>query len=186
MISVDLEMTGLDKDSARIIAIGWTLIDEGRIKVGSNQHLLINAGQSVGASAVIHELMDSEVAQGEDLSVGLETLFSAAEGRIWVFHHAGLDIGFLKKACESWAGTNPGFIVLDTMRIEYRLRKRREQPVKQGDLQLAQIRENYGLPRYTAHDALIDAFATAELFLAIAARLDQSAPLPLKPHLRFF
>jgi len=186
LISVDLELTGLDKLQDGIISIGWTLVDNGRIRMGSNRHLLINASQSVGPSAAIHELMDNEVAQGENLEVGLEALFDAAAGRIWVFHHAGLDIGFLKKACERWGGITPGFIVLDTLRIEYRLRKRRELPVKQGDLQLGQIRGVYGLPGYTSHDALIDAVATAELLLAIAARMDQQAPLKLEPHLKFF
>jgi len=186
MISVDLELTGLDKECDGIIAIGWTLIDQGRIRIGTNHRLLINPGQTVGSSAAIHELLDNEVAQGEELAVGLEALFDAASGRVWILHHAGLDIGFLKKACESWAGAIPGFIVLDTMRIEHRLRMRREQPVKSGDLQLGRIRSVYGLPGYTAHDALLDAFATAELFLAIASRLDQQAPLQLKPHLKFF
>jgi DNA polymerase-3 subunit epsilon len=72
------------------------------------------------------------------------------------------------------------------MQIELDRRKRREIPVQQGDLQLNRLRSDYNLPRYTAHDALIDAVATAELLLAIAARLDRNAPLKLIPHLRFF
>jgi DNA polymerase-3 subunit epsilon len=186
LIAVDLELTGLDKEQDQVIAIGWTLIDHGRIRMGSNRYSLINADQSVGSSAAIHELMDHEVAQGENLEVGLEQLFEAARGRLWIFHHAGLDIGFIRKACASWAGVIPGFIVLDTLRIEYRLRRRREIPVKQGDLQLGKIREFYGLPGYTAHNALTDALATAELMLAIASRLDSDAPLKLTPHLKFF
>lgn len=186
LISVDFELTGLDKENDQIVAIGWTLVDDGRISLGSNRHLLINSEKSVGSSAAIHELLDSEVAAGEDLEYGLRELFTAARGRVWIFHHAGLDIGFLKKACQRWAGIAPGFIVLDTLRIEYRLRLRREMPVKQGDLHLAEIRSTYGLPRYTAHNALIDAQATAELMLAIASRMSPDNPLELGPHLKFF
>lgn len=186
LIAVDLELTGLDKSEDRIIAIGWTQIDRGRIQVGSNMHLLVSAEQSVGRSAAIHELTDTEVAGGQDIQAGLEALFRAARGRVWVFHHAGLDVSFLKKACARWARIIPGFIVLDTMRIEYRQRKRREIPVKHGDLQLGSIRHQYGLPRYTAHNALNDAFATAELMLAIAASMERDAPLKLQPHLKFF
>ena len=65
-------------------------------------------------------------------------------------------------------------------------RKRRAIPVKPGDLNLGRVRSAYGLPRYTAHNALNDAFATAELMLAIAARMEPAAPLKLMPHLRFF
>jgi DNA polymerase-3 subunit epsilon len=186
MIAADLELTGLDKTRDEIIAIGWTLIDGGRIRIGSNRHLLINTDRTVGSSAAIHELLDSEVAGGETLETGLAALFEAARGRIWVFHHAGLDVSFLKRACERWTGLAPGFIVLDTMRIEYRMRRRRDVPVRQGDLQLGRIRERYNLPAYTAHDALIDACATAELMMAIATRLEPHGPLELKPHLKFF
>jgi DNA polymerase-3 subunit epsilon len=186
LISADLELTGLDARSNQIISIGWTLIDEGRIRMGSNRHLLISADQSVGSSAAIHELLDNEVAQGLDLENGLEALFDAAVGRAWVFHHASLDVAFLQQACMNWAGIVPPFVVLDTMRIELALRKRRELPVQHGDLQLGRLRNDYHLPRYTAHNALIDAFATAELLLAIAARLDRHTSLKLAPHLRFF
>ena len=186
LISADLELTGLDAGSNQIISIGWTLIDQGRVQMGSNRHLLISADQSVGSSAAIHELMDSEVAAGVDLENGLEALFDAASGRVWVFHHAALDVAFLRQACMKWAGIVPPFVVLDTMRIELALRKRREVPVQQGDLQLSRLRSDYNLPRYTAHNALIDAFATAELLLAIAVRLERKAPLNLAPHLRFF
>lgn len=186
LISADLELTGLDARNNQIISIGWTLIDQGRVQVGANRHLLISADQSVGSSAAIHELMDSEVAEGVDLEHGLEALFEAAIGRAWVFHHAGLDVSFLQQACMSWAGIVPPFVVLDTMQIELAQRKRREVPVQHGDLQLGRLRSDYHLPRYTAHNALIDAFATAELLLAITARMDRNSPVKLAPYLRFF
>jgi DNA polymerase-3 subunit epsilon len=186
MIAADLELTGLRKGHDRIVAMGWTHIDHGRIQVGSNRHLLINADRPVGDSATVHELLDSDVAAGESLQAGLDALFTAAAGRLWIFHHAGLDVAFLKSAWSRVAGTAPGFVVLDTMRIEYRQRKRREVPVKHGDLQLGRMRGAYGLPRYTAHNALTDAFATAELMLAIAASMEPDAPLKLGPHLKFF
>lgn len=185
MIAVDLELTGLDASSNQIISVGWTQIDEGRIVLGSNRHILVNADQTVGSSAAIHELMDSDVSEGVESGAALESLFEAAAGRVWVFHHAALDVSFLQKACQEWTGLVPPFIVLDTMQIELGMRKRREQPVQQGDLQLSRLRRDYNLPRYTAHNALIDALATAELLLAIAARLDKKNHLELTSFLRF-
>jgi DNA polymerase-3 subunit epsilon len=186
LIAVDFELTGLDRNTDHIIAMGWTLIDHGRIRFGGNQHLLVTAERSVGTSAAIHELMDSEVAEGLRLSESLDALFTAARGRIWVLHHAGLDLGFLRTVCRKWAGSAPSFVVLDTMEIELRQLKRREVPVKPGDLQLGRMRERYGLPRYSAHNALNDALATAELLLAIAARLEPDGPLRLAPHLQYY
>jgi DNA polymerase-3 subunit epsilon len=186
LISVDLELTGLDARQNQIIAIGWTQVDHGRIRFCSNRHIMVNAEQSVGHSAAIHELMDSDVAMGVPLETGLQTLFEAAVGRVWLFHHAGLDVAFLQQACLAWAGVAPPFAVLDTLHMELAMRKRRDQPVKPGDLQLTTLRSSYNLPRYTAHNALIDACATAELMLAIGSRMDSSGSLGLKPHIRYF
>lgn len=186
IISVDLELTGLDARQNQIIAIGWTQIDDGRIRFGSNRHIMVNAEQSVGHSAAIHELMDSDVAKGVSLETGLQKLFEAATGRVWLFHHAGLDVAFLQQACITFNGVAPPFAVMDTLHMELALRKRRDQPVKHGELQLSTLRSSYNLPRYTAHNALIDACATAELMLAIASRLDSSGSLGLQRHIKYF
>ena len=186
LISVDLEMTGLDATQNHIIAIGWTQLDHGRIQLASNRHLLISAGHSVGHSAAIHELTDKEVADGVPLEVGLEALFEAARGRVWLFHHAPLDVAFLQQACTIWAGVPVPFMVLDTMNLELTMRKRRGLPVHHGDLQLTKLRADYNLPGYTAHNALIDACATAELLLAIAEKMDTAGSLRLKPHLNYY
>lgn len=194
LIAVDLELTGRERHRHRIVAVGWTQLDGGRIRIGSNRHLLIRppsgpdgaAGGGVGDSAVIHELRDSDVAGGVLIETALAALFTAARGRVWVFHHADLDVAFLRQACLLWAGIAPRFIALDTLRIEHRLRSRREQPVRPGDLQLDKVRSRYGLPRYAAHHALTDALACAELMLALAAHLEPGSGLKLAPHLRFF
>ena len=186
LIAVDLEMTGLDATKNQIIAIGWTSVDHGRIRLASNRHLLINADQSVGCSAAIHELTDNDVAEGVPLEAGLAALFEAARGRVWLFHHAGLDVAFLQQACSVWAGVAMPFMVLDTMDLELTMRKRRGLPVHHGDLQLNKLRADYNLPGYTAHNALIDACATAELLLAIAEKTDTSGSLRLQPYLKYY
>lgn len=190
LIAVDLELTGPNPKQDRIVALGWTRIDGARIHIGCNRHLLIrpppDRAGSVGQSAVIHELRDSDLAAGIPIEAALPLLITAAQGRVWVFHHAELDVRFLQQACLRWAGVAPGIIALDTLRIEHRRRRRREQPLQRGDLQLGQLRSRYGLPRYAAHHALNDAFACAELLLAMATQLEPSAALRLAPHLRFF
>lgn len=186
LISVDLEMTGLDATQNQIIAIGWTQLDHGRVRLASGRHILVNAEQTVGESAAVHELMDNDVAGGVPLETGLEALFAAAKGRVWLFHHAALDVAFLRKACMAWAGVALPFMVVDTMLLELTLRKRRNLPIHHGDLQLARLRANYNLPGYTAHNALIDACATAELLLAIAANMDTTDSISLRPHLNYY
>jgi len=126
------------------------------------------------------------VVHGVSLEAGIQLLFEAARGRVWLFHHASLDVAFLQKACISWAGVAPPFTVLDTIQLELDFRKRQGLPVNNGDLQLGKLRSSYNLPQYTAHNALIDACATAELLLAIAARMDSSNSIRLRPHIKYF
>ena len=52
--------------------------------------------------------------------------------------------------------------------------------VRPGDLRLWSARERHGLPVTTAHDALGDALACAELYLAQTAELIASGPLSLR------
>jgi DNA polymerase-3 subunit epsilon len=186
LISVDLEMTGLDANQNRIIAIGWTQLDHGRIHLDSSRHLLVNAEQSVGHSAAVHELTDKDVAGGVPLEAGLEALFEAAKGRVWLFHHAGLDVSFLQKACLDWVGVAMPFMVIDSLLLELALRKRRNLPIHHGDLRLGKLRAKYNLPGYTAHNALIDACATAELLLAIAENMETAGSLGLRNHLVYY
>ena len=186
LISVDLEMTGLDATQNQIIAIGWTQLDHGRIRLSSGRHILVSAGQSVGQSAAVHELMDKDVAGGVPLETALETLFEAAKGRVWLFHHAGLDVAFLRKACIAWVDVAIPFMVVDTLLLELALRKRRNLPIHHGDLQLGKLREKYNLPGYTAHNALVDACATAELLLAIAENMETTDSLSLRPYLNYY
>ena len=70
--------------------------------------------------------------------------------------------------------------------MELVLRKRRNLPVQHGDMQLGKLRASYNLPHYSAHNALIDACATAELLLAIATRLDAADSLKLSPYVEYF
>ena len=49
-----------------------------------------------------------------------------------------------------------------------------------GALRLATARAHLGLPRYSAHEALTDALACAELYLAQVARLSGGHPMTLR------
>ncbi len=138
-----------------------------------------------GSSAAIHELMDMKWQTALSSKVGLKVCLRPLPGRIWVFHHAALDVAFLQQACIAWAGVTPPFIVLDTMQIELAVRKRRDCWCSRVTCSSASCAATM-ICRDTRHTTrLIDAFATAELLLAIAARLDRKAPLKLAPYLRF-
>ena len=89
LIAADLELTGMESSSNRIIAIGWTLVDGGRIRIGSNRHMLIHPeDQTVGTSAAYHEILDNEVAEGEPLDPDRHQI--SVEIKAVTFHEAHL------------------------------------------------------------------------------------------------
>jgi DNA polymerase-3 subunit epsilon len=61
---------------------------------------------------------------------------------------------------------------VDTLALQQRLLPGHHRAVD-GSLRLDVVRRTYGLPRYTAHHALTDAIAAAELFLAQVAELER-------------
>ena len=98
-------------------------------------------------------------------------------GKVMVAHYARIETGFLYAACRQLYGMAPVMPVVDTLLIEHERHVRSHLATQRGALRLAAARERYGLPRYPAHDALTDAIAAGELFLAqIAHRAGAAVP----------
>lgn len=91
-----------------------------------------------------------------------------------------LSMSFLNNACKNLYGYPFLCPVVDTLALEVRQFQMRDQAIRSGDLRLAKARTRYGLPRYPAHNALTDALAAGELFLAQVAYRRTRKPLRLK------
>lgn len=174
-LSVDLELNSLNPSEGDILSIGYVPIVGGKIVAGQGGHILVDDHSGVGDSAVIHGIRDCDADDGEHLKDALAQLNKARQGRILLFHHAGLDLSFLAKHEETYRGIP----AIDTLLIEHKRRQRQNLPLENA-LRLNQCRERYNLPVYNAHNALTDALATAELFLAQLAYLGGSAGISLK------
>jgi len=182
----DAEMSSLDVGEGELLSIGWVAVEQGRINLASATHCLIAAERTVGQSAGIHQLRDCDLEQAGPEADALERLCNAALGRVLVFHHAPLDLAYLDRASRRHFGAPLLLPYLDTLALEKRYRERAGNADHRGELNLAACRRRYGLPDYTAHNALVDALATAELLLAIAShrgsvdREGRSRPARLK------
>nr|WP_255775560.1 3'-5' exonuclease [Microbulbifer sediminum] len=175
-VAVDLETTGLSPEADEIASIGWVAVEQGCILLETARHYRVRLEKGVGQSAIYHQLTDSELQQGEPLSTVLPRLLEAISGSVLIFHNAQLDMGFLNRACRSlWAAPLP-VPIEDTMQLELRRLQHRQQCIPAGALRLFQCRHRYGLPDVAAHDALGDAIATAELWLAMKAGEYQKCP----------
>ncbi|HSN43471.1 MAG TPA: exonuclease domain-containing protein, partial [Propionibacteriaceae bacterium] len=177
LLAIDLETTGLDPAKDRLLSVGFVPVDGNAVVLAGARHLVIrqDAGSEVGQSATIHRLTDDALASGVSLPNALEATLAAMRGRVLLAHHALVETGFLTRACRAVYGGEPEFVVVDTMQLQYRLLTRGfdDEPPR-GALRLWAARGQFGMPRYAAHEALTDALACAELYLAQVAELRAS------------
>ena len=172
MLALDLEMTGLDPGRDEIISIGWVPIDDGAINLaGADEvHLLPGDAESVGDSATIHGIRDCDRHGGLTPGEALRRMTEALGGRVAVFHHAPLDIGFLDRALCRELGFGWMWPTLDTLAWFRNRQLRRGHEAAAENTALDAARAHYGLEARSAHNAFDDALSCAELALVLASR----------------
>lgn len=184
LLAVDLETTGLDPARDDVVAVGWIPVDGTVIDLsGARQAVVRPAGErGVGHSATLHGITDDDAASGSDLAQVLPQVLEALHGRVLLAHHAAIEVAFLARACRRLYGAAPDLRVVDTVRLQRRVLSRRRGlgHVRDDELRLAAARAHLGLPTYPAHDALTDALACAELYLAQLAHLGGEDGLRLR------
>lgn len=158
-----------------MLAIGTVPIVDGAIRIGEGTATLVRPHhRSAQEGIVAHHLRPSDVADAPTLEEALPaTIEAVAAADALLVHHAALDVTVLRRACAATGLRWPSPPVIDTLELIGRAR-RRERATGAGrrmPRDLAGAREAVDLPAHPAHDALGDAIATAELFLALQARL---------------
>lgn len=152
-----------------MLSVGWVIIRGARIDLRSTESYIVRPSGDVGDSASVHGLTDTVVGAGHDWGIVLDKIVKVLTGRILLVHHAGLDQALLDRMCLQRYGSRLLVPVVDTLALEHRRQQQKHHLESNGSLRLSDLRDAYGLPRYSAHDCLIDAIATAELLLAIVA-----------------
>ncbi|RLJ20960.1 DNA polymerase III subunit epsilon [bacterium endosymbiont of Escarpia laminata] len=176
IVSLDLETTGLDPAKHSILSYGLVQIDNMTIRLGSTHHEIISVVEDIPeASAVIHQITDDKSAAGSPLEEVLPDLLRMLAGKVMLVHYASIEQNFIDTACRRLYGAPFVIPTIDTLILAQRRFERRNHTIQLGDLRLFNLRPHYNLPMYKAHNALSDAVATAELFLAMAA---ETAPRP--------
>jgi DNA polymerase-3 subunit epsilon len=185
MLSVDMEMTGLNPKKNEVISIGWVPIVDGEIILSDARLIMVKAEGGVGDSATIHGIHDRHLIDAMPLNLALEQLILAMEGRVLVAHHGALDIAFIQQAVKKLYGHRLPFDLVDTLLIEAKRLHRMGEHYDKQLLRLYACCERYGLPPLAAHNALSDALATAQLLLAQAAAMSGGTMLTVKELMRF-
>lgn len=170
-------MTGLDPKHNSLLSIGWVEVKNLRIQLGTARHYLIAGTTPVGSSATIHGILDRHMQNATAANDVLEHLCRDAVDKVAVFHHGALDSAFIQKAARAAFGGPLYLSYVDTMQIE---KRRLNLKNLSAPLNLSASRERYNLPPSQEHDALADAIATAELFIAQCAHMGNIKRLQLK------
>ena len=180
-LALDFETTGLDKRKDEILSIGFAPIRGQSIRLSEADHFLARPASAIPeASAVIHGILDDTAAVARPLEEVLPRLLKALESKVLLAHHAAIEYEFLSCACKKIYGYPFIGPVVDTLALEVRIFRSMDKPIRSGDLRLDKARQRYNLPRYPAHNALIDAIAAGELFLAQGTYRRKRRPLQLK------
>lgn len=171
-LSLDIETTGLDAATAEMLSVGWVVVRNGKVDLATAESYIVRPGRDVGSSASVHGLTDTLVEAGQEWGIVLCRIVAALTGRALLVHHAGLDKALLDRLCRQRFNMPLLVPVVDTLALEHRRQRRRHHVDAKRSLRLSDLRKDYGLPRYGAHDCLVDAIAAAELLLAMVAHND--------------
>ncbi|HSK23338.1 MAG TPA: exonuclease domain-containing protein [Egicoccus sp.] len=179
LLALDLETTGLDPAADQVLAVGFVPVDGLAIRLAGARQYWVRPDGPVGSSATVHGLTDDRLRDAQRLGDVLPEVLEALHGRVLLAHHTAIEVGFLTVACQRRYGATPTFTVVDTLRLQRRVLGNRWQSPEPDELRLDAARQHLGLPRYHAHEALTDALACAELYLAQVAHLGGDDKLSL-------
>jgi DNA polymerase-3 subunit epsilon len=172
---LDLETTGLDLGRDDIVSFGAALVIRGRIPCGRLAYREVRPARPVSVGALtVHGLRTADLADAPAIDDVLDEVIDLLAGRTLVAHAAWVERAFLDRVLRR-RGYRIGRAVVDTAAL---LRAcRLAGPATGTEPNLEDAARRLGLPVHTPHHALGDAFTTAEVFLALATRLERGRRL---------
>lgn len=174
ILAVDFETTGLDPATDHLLSVGFVEVNGAEIDLGTAGRFVIRAHTEVGQSATVHGLTDDMLAAGVALEEAITATVRALRGRVMLAHFVAIEETFLDRACQALFGAGLPLLSIDTMILQDRIL---DETNSRGSRRLWGARERYGLPVYRAHEALTDALACAELYLAQLTDLGEDPTL---------
>lgn len=175
-VVLDTELTGLDRKHDSIVSIGAVKMAGGRVEIGRTFYQLVNPHMRMEAkSVIVHEITPSEVIEKPEIGQVLSEFVDFCEGDVLIGHYVSLDLAFINrelKRTRNRAMENPAF---DTMSLMHWWRS--NTPCHGPDaftpqkFELVEIAKELGIQVQGAHNALMDAFMTAQVFQRLLPRL---------------
>lgn len=174
--ALDLETGGFDSRKDPILAIGMVPVRAGVVRLGEAYRTLVRpteGGAIDPRSVQAHQLLWGEVSGAPGLEEVLPEVDERLRQGVLLVHRKRFDVAFLKRDYRRLGMAWPHPRIVDTVELLIRMSRlaRPDLPRDLVSVNLSKARRIRGLPEYQAHDALSDAVATAELFLALRMAL---------------
>ncbi|MFV0576696.1 MAG: exonuclease domain-containing protein [Vibrio sp.] len=168
---LDFETTGLNPEQDSLLSIGNIQMLHNQIDMDTAAHCFVDANQKIKAeSAVINHITPQMLIEGDQLDAAMNRLFDKMAGKVVMAHGSVIERSFIHAYLNRRYGMQELPIIwLDTLKIEKYCTFHHKSTAL--ELQLNDVRSRYFLPVYNAHNALVDAISTAELFLAQKSKI---------------
>lgn len=171
----DTELTGLNHKKDSIVSIGALRVFGTRIDVGNPYYRIVEPQSKLtGKSVVIHGITPSEAAECPKIDTLLPEFLAFCGNGIVVGHFVSIDLAFLNKEMTRLFGLTLRNPAVDTYMLYQWLRKQEENICAFHDgigenVDLLTLAKKYAIQVSDAHNALNDAFITAQLLQRLIA-----------------
>lgn len=174
-IVLDTELTGLQAKKDSIVSIGAVRMRGGRIILGETFERLVEPRTELsGRSVVIHEITPTEAAASPGIGVVLPELLAFLGNAVVAGHVVSIDLQFLNREMKRLYGRPLPHRAVDTFQLYRWIRQQEEAACAYHEggpefVDLFSLAKKYGIPVQQAHNALSDAFVTAQLLQRLLA-----------------
>ena len=169
-VVIDTELTGLDERKDSIVSLGALKMTGGRIELGESFYRLANPETALTSeSVVIHGITPSDVVEKPSIDTVLAEFLQFCNDAIIVGHYISIDMCFINREMKRLFGRVLKNPVLDTLLLYDFVRSAVPSHSSftsppRDYKQLYDIARNLGIPVSGAHNAMMDAFITAQVF----------------------
>jgi len=187
-VVMDLETTGLDPETDRVVSIGAVRVIEGRVRLGEAFSEMVNPGRDIPAVAVkVHGITPDKIASARHGAEVFEDFLGFLGRDILVAHYAKFDLHFINRVMRGRYGFALQNLVLDTVLMcqavvlasdPYGISRH------QKACRLEALAQRFGIATPERHTALGDALMTAMIFQRMLARLEAVGGSRLKDLMR--
>lgn len=169
-VVVDTELTGLDFRKDSIVSVGALKMTGTRIELSNPFYEVVRPNTELTSkSVVIHEITHSETEQKPGIEGIMEGFLKFCEGAMVVGHFISLDLRFLAKEMKRTGFGSLKNPAVDTCTLhEWIKQSKGSFSSNYGNgmesKDLLSLAKKFQVPVQGAHNALMDAYVTAQLF----------------------